>query len=107
MVKKTGGLKVHIPSTENLARSITRKVIDSFAEIVFLAPAGSYELHNSFKLVNYFDNIDKTSYGALKSFVNYCNNSIRYYRIYKVKVLLRQVIADVNRFLDENYYFLT
>ena len=95
-----------VPSAEDLAENITKKVIDNFAEIAFLAPKGSYELHNSFKLVDYFDKIDKTSYGALKDFVNYCNNSIRYYNNYKVKTLLRQVITDVNKFLEDNYYFL-
>lgn len=96
---------MYIPTNKELIENITDNVINCFAEIVFLAPANSYELHNSFKLVNYFDNIDKTSYGALQSFVNYCNNSIRYYRIDKVIVLLKDVIAIVNRFLD-SYEFL-
>ena len=97
---------MHIPSDKELSESITETVIGIFAEIVFLAPTGSYELHNSFDLVDYFDNIDKTSYGSLKSFVNYCNNSIRYYKNPKVTTLLKEVIVDVNRFLESNYYFL-
>ena len=53
-----------------------------------------------------YKTIDKKSYGALKSFVNYCTNTIRYYKDEKSTVLLKQVISEVNKFLEDNYYFL-
>ena len=96
-----------VPTNKELVADITDKVISVFAELVFIAPKSSYELHSAFRLVDSFDRIDKTNYGALKNFANYCNNTVRYYRDEKSVVLLKDVILVVNRFLDENYYFLT
>ena len=99
-------MDVYIPTTDELAANITDKVISVFAEMVFIAPKSSYEQRSTLKLVDVFDAIDKKSYGALKSFVNYCTNTIRYYKDEKSTVLLKQVISEVNKFLEDNYYFL-
>ena len=97
---------MYVPSNRELADNITDKVISVFAEIAFIAPSGSYELRNSLDLVDFFDKIDKTSYGALQSFVKYCNNSIRYYKNDKVIILLKDVITSVNRFIRNYDIFL-
>ena len=60
---------MYVPSNRELTDNITDKVISIFSEIAFIAPSGSYELRNSLDLVDFFDKIDKTSYGALQSFV--------------------------------------
>lgn len=98
---------MHIPSNKELEDNITEKVIDSFAELVFVAESGSYELRSSFRLIDAFDRTNKNSYGSLKSFADYCNNVVRYYKNPKAKELLRQVIKDVNAFLNNNEYFLS
>ena len=97
----------HIPTNQELENDITEKVIDSFAELVFVAESGSYEMRSSFRLLDAFDTTNKLCYGSLKSFVDYCSKVVRYYRNPKAKTLLRQVIVDVNTFLYNNEYFLS
>ena len=97
----------HIPTNQELENDITEKVIDSFAELVFVAESGSYEMRSSFRLLDAFDTTNKLSYGSLKSFADYCSKVVRYYRNPKAKTLLRQVIVDVNTFLYNNEYFLS
>ena len=97
----------HIPTNQELENDITEKVIDSFAELVFVAESGSYEMRSSFRLLDAFDTTNKLCYGSLKSFVDYCSKVVRYYRNPKAKTLLRQVIVDVNTFLNNNEYFLS
>ena len=97
----------HIPTNQELENDITEKVIDSFAELVFVSESGSYELRSSFRLLDAFDTTNKLCYGSLKSFVDYCSKVVRYYRNPKAKTLLRQVIVDVNTFLYNNEYFLS
>lgn len=97
----------HIPTNQELENDITEKVIDSFAELVFVSESGSYELRSSFRLLDAFDTTNKLCYGSLKSFVDYCSKVVRYYRNPKARTLLRQVIVDVNTFLNNNEYFLS
>lgn len=97
----------HIPTNQELENDITEKVIDSFAELVFVSESGSYELRSSFRLLDAFDTTNKLCYGSLKSFVDYCSKVVRYYRNPKARTLLRQVIVDVNTFLYNNEYFLS
>ena len=59
------------------------------------------------KLVDAFDKTNKLSYGSLKSFTNFVNNSIRYYNTPKAVELLKLVIFTINRYLEYNYYFLS
>lgn len=99
-------MKFRVPTDKELCDTITEQVIDSFAELVFVAESGSYEMRSSFRLIDAFDKANKNSYGSLKSFADYCSNVVRYYKNPKAKALLRQVISDVNRFLDNNQYFL-
>ena len=100
-------MKFVIPTNDQLEQNITEKVIDSFAELVFVSKSGSYELRSSFRLLDAFDTTNKLSYGSLKSFADYCSKVVRYYRNPKAKTLLRQVIVDVNTFLYNNEYFLS
>lgn len=100
-------MKFVIPTNDQLEQNITEKVIDSFAELVFVSKSGSYELRSSFRLLDAFDTTNKLSYGSLKSFADYCSKVVRYYRNPKAKTLLRQVIVDVNTFLNNNEYFLS
>lgn len=100
-------MNFHIPTNQELENDITEKVIDSFAELVYVSKSGSYELRSSFRLLDAFDATNKLSYGSLKSFVDYCSKVVRYYRNPKAKTLLRQVIVDVNTFLYNNEYFLS
>lgn len=96
----------YIPTNKELADKINEKVIDSFAELVFVAESGSYEMRSSFRLLDSFDRTNKMSYGSLKSFADYCGNVLKYYKNPKAKVLLRQVIKDVNAFLNAYEHFL-
>ena len=96
----------HIPTNQELEADITERVIDSFAELVFVAESGSYEMRSSFRLLDAFDATNKISYGSLKSFVDYCSKVVHYYRNPKARTLLKQVISDVNTFLDCYEYFL-
>ena len=98
---------MHVPTSKELSDNITEKVIDSMAELVFVAESGSYELKSSFRLLDAFDKTNKNSYGSLKSFADYCGNVLKYYRNPKAKVLLKQIVMDVNAFLDNNEYFLS
>lgn len=95
-----------IPNNKELEAHINEKVIDSFAELVFVAEFGSYEMKSSFRLLDAFDKTNKLSYGSLLDFANYCSNVSRYYTNPKAKVLLKQVVKDVRAFLDNNEYFL-
>jgi len=97
---------VYVPSNKELEENISEKVYDSFAEMVFLVRSNSYEKKSCFKLVNRFDRIDKCSYGALLDFSHYCINSSRYYRNKKAKELLKQVVTDIDRFINSYEYFL-
>ena len=108
MVKSTFKevLIVYVPSNKELEANISEKVYDSFAEMVFLVRSNSYEKRSCFKLVNRFDRIDKTSYGALLDFLYFCNNSARYYTDERAKELLKIVIRDIDRFLNSYEYFL-
>ena len=98
---------MYVPTSKELSDNITEKVIDSMAELVFVAESGSYELKSSFRLLDAFDKTNKCSYGSLKSFADYCGNVLKYYRNPKAKVLLKQIVMDVNAFLDNNEYFLS
>lgn len=100
-------MKFVIPTNDQLEQNITEKVIDSFAELVFVSESGSYELRSSFRLLDAFDTTNKLCYGSLKSFADYCSKVVRYYRNPKARTLLRQVIVDVNTFLNNNEYFLS
>ena len=100
-------MKFVIPTNDQLEQNITEKVIDSFAELVFVSESGSYELRSSFRLLDAFDTTNKLNYGSLKSFADYCSKVVRYYRNPKARALLRQVIVDVNAFLNNNEYFLS
>ena len=100
-------MKFVIPTNDQLEQNITEKVIDSFAELVFVSESGSYELRSSFRLLDAFDTTNKLCYGSLKSFADYCSKVVRYYRNPKARALLRQVIVDVNAFLNNNEYFLS
>ncbi len=100
-------MKTYIPTNKELSDNITEKVIDSFAELVFVAESGSYEMKSSFRLLDAFDRTNKNSYGSLKSFADYCSNVLKYYKNPKAKFLLKQVVIDVNAFLDNNEYFLS
>ena len=100
-------MKFVIPTNDQLEQNITEKVIDSFAELVFVSESGSYELRSSFRLLDAFDTTNKLCYGSLKSFADYCSKVVRYYRNPKARALLRQVIVDVNTFLNNNEYFLS
>ena len=82
-------MEVYIPTTKELADNINEKVIDGFAELVFVAESGSYEMRSCFRLLDKFDKLNKASYGSLKHFANYCSNDARY-----------------NRFIDAYEYFL-
>lgn len=99
-------MEFYVPSNKELEQNITEKVIDSFAELVFVAESGSYEMRSSFRLIDKFDALNKCSYGALQDFSNYCYNVSCYYKNEKAKTLLRQVIVDIDRFLDAYEYFL-
>ena len=99
-------MKTYIPTNKELADNITEKVIDSFAELVFVAESGSYEMKSSFRLLDKFDSINKCNYGQLMDFSNYCSNVSRYYKNVKAKKLLKQVVTDINRFLASYEYFL-
>ena len=99
-------MEVYIPTTKELADNINEKVIDSFVELVFVAESGSYEKRSCFKLLDKFDKLNKTSYGSLLEFSHYCNNVARYYKNQKAKELLKQVVTDINRFLDAYEYYL-
>ena len=98
---------MYVPTSKELSDKIKKKVIDSMAELVFVAESGSYELKSSFRLLDAFDKTNKCSYGSLKSFADYCGNVLKYYRNPKAKVLLKQIVMDVNAFLDNNEYFLS
>ena len=50
--------------------------------------------------------MNKASYGSLKHFANYCSNDARYYKNPRAKELLKQIVTDVNRFIDAYEYFL-
>ncbi len=97
---------VNVPSNKELEANITKKVNDSFAEMVFLVRSNSYEKRSCFKLVDKFDRIDKCSYGALLDFSYFCSNSSRYYKNEKAKKLLKQVVVDIDRFINSYEYFL-
>ena len=99
-------MEVYIPTTKELADNINEKVIDSFVELVFVAESGSYEKRSCFKLLDKFDKLNKASYGSLKHFANYCSNDARYYKNPRAKELLKQIVTDVNRFIDAYEYFL-
>ena len=95
-----------IPTNKQLEQNITEKVIDSFAELVFVAESGSYEMRSVFKLIDKFDSINKCSYGALMDFSYHCSNVSRYYKNKEAKILLKQIIADIDRFLASYADFL-
>ena len=97
---------MHIPTNKELADNINEKVIDSFAELVFVVESGSYEMRSCFRLLDRFDKMNKASYGALLEFSHYCSNVARYYKNPKAKALLKQIVADIDRFLDSYQYFL-
>ncbi|WP_405305569.1 hypothetical protein [Methanobrevibacter sp.] len=97
---------MYVPSNKELEANISEKVYDSFAEMVFLVRSNSYEKRSCFKLVNRFDRIDKCSYGALLDFSYYCSNSSRYYKNEKAKELIKQVVTDIDRFINSYEYFL-
>lgn len=99
-------MKFVIPTNKQLEQNITKKVIDSFAELVFVAESGSYEMRSSFRLIDKFDSINKCSYGALMEFSNYCNSISRYYKNEKARTLLKQVVTDIDRFLSSYEHFL-
>ena len=100
-------MDVYVPTTKELADNINEKVIDSFAELVFVAESGSYEMRSCFRLLDEFDKkTNKASYGSLKHFANYCSNVARYYKNPRAKELLKQIVMDVNRFIDAYEYFL-
>lgn len=99
-------MKFVIPTNKQLEQNITEKVIDSFAELVYVSESGSYELRSSFKLLDKFDSINKCSYGALMDFSNYCISVSRYYKNEKAKILLRQVVSDIGKFLASYEPFL-
>lgn len=98
---------MHVPSNDELIEQVTAPVNDLFAEAIFLVRSGSYERRNMLKLVDAFDKTNKLSYGSLKSFTNFVNNSIRYYNTPKAVELLKLVIFTINRYLEYNYYFLS
>ena len=100
-------MKVYVPSSNELEKNITEKVIDSFSELVFVAESGSYEMRSCFRLLDEFEKkTNKASYGSLKHFANYCSNVARYYKNPKAKELLKQIVSDVDRFIDTYEYFL-
>ena len=99
-------MTVYIPTTKELADNINEKVIDSFVELVFVAESGSYEKRSCFKLLDKFDKLNKASYGALLDFSQHCSNVARYYKNPKAKSLLKQIVADISRFLDSYEHFL-
>lgn len=99
-------MKIYVPTDKELRDNINEKVIDSFAELVFVAESGSYELKSSFRLIDRFDRLDKCSYGALLDFSYYCSNVARYYKNEKAKELLKQVIIDIDRFINAYEYYL-
>ncbi|WP_296848167.1 hypothetical protein [uncultured Methanobrevibacter sp.] len=99
-------MEVYIPTTKELADNINEKVIDSFAELVFVAESESFEMKSCFRLLDKFDKLNKASYGALLDFSHYCNNVARYYKNQKAKSLLKQIVADIGRFLNSYEHFL-
>ena len=99
-------MDVYIPTQKELELNINEKVIDSFAELVFVAESGSYEMRSSFRLIDRFDRLDKCSYGALLDFSHYCSNVARYYKNPKAKELLKQVVSDISRFVSAYEYYL-
>lgn len=99
-------MEFYVPSNKELEQNITEKVTDSFAELVFVTESGSYEKRSSFRLIDKFDALNKCSYGALLEFSYYCFNVSRYYQNPKAKALLRQVVADIDRFLANYEHFL-
>ena len=100
-------MKVYVPTSKELEKNITEKVIDSFSELVFVAESGSYEMRSCFRLLDEFDKkTNKANYGSLKHFANYCSNVARYYKNPKAKELLKQIVSDVDRFIDTYEYFL-
>lgn len=99
-------MDMYIPTTDELANNINEKVIDSFCELCFVAESGSYEMRSCFRLLDKFDKLNKASYGSLKHFANYCSNVARYYKNPRAKELLKQIVTDVNRFIDAYEYFL-
>ena len=63
-------------------------------------------MRSCFRLLDKFDKLNKASYGSLKHFANYCSNVVRYYKNPRAKELLKQIVTDVNRFIDAYEYFL-
>ncbi len=90
---------MYVPSNKELEKNISEKVIDIFAELVFVAESGSYEMRSSFRLIDKFESINKCSYGSLMDFSEYCTNVSKYYKNIKAKNLLKQVISDISRFI--------
>ena len=97
---------MHIPTNDELIEQVTTPINDLFAEAIFIVRSDTYERRNMLKLVDAFDKTNKLSYGSLKSFTNFVNNSIRYYNTPKAVELLKLVIFTINRYLEYNYYFL-
>ena len=91
---------MYIPTNKELSDNINEKFIDIMAELVFVAESGSYEMKSSFRLIDSFDRLAKCSYGALLNFSYYCRNVSKYYKNPKAKELLKQVVNDINKFLD-------
>ena len=99
-------MEVYIPTTKELADNINEKVIDSFAELVFVAESGSYEMRSCFRLLDKFDKLNKASYGSLLEFSHYCNNVARYYKNPQAKTILKTIVVDIDRFINSYEYFL-
>ena len=99
-------MEVYVPTTKELADNINEKVIDSFAELVFVAESQSYEMRSCFKLLDKFDKLNKASYGALLDFSHHCSNVARHYRNPQAKTILKNIVADIDRFINSYEYFL-
>ena len=99
-------IQFHVPTNKELEANITEKVMDSFAELVFVAESGSYEMRSAFRLLDSFEKSNKKSFGSLLEFSDYCSNVAQYYTNEKAKTLLKQVVKDIDHFLGDNQYFL-